>query len=228
MVTHSYTLTFNARLADIDSGDSVDDPRLLRQLDGVEEASDLADYVVDGELPGIELSRARPVLRFDERTNALSLEVEFVTAGAVSDRDREFLARFWKRQVGGGWGTNYEFALPANLENYTVDFDEEPREKVLQVAATELAPLIARYGSLRPADIVGKSPDELHAIRDALAPHREGLLLVATPEARAVYALYQLACTLLQHSAVEKAGAKVPKVSLDNLDALDDLPDDVF
>ena len=109
MSTHSYTLSFDARVEDIHTGEPVDDLRLMQKLDGLEELSDLAHNVIDGDLPGIELRRARPVLRFDERTSKLFLEVEFVTVRAVTDRDREFLARFWRRQVGGGWGTNYEF-----------------------------------------------------------------------------------------------------------------------
>jgi hypothetical protein len=228
MADHSYKLTFSAHIEHIDTGETETDAKLLKQLDGVEEMTDLASNVVGDELSGIELRRARPVLHFDPRKRELYMEIEFVTARAVTDRDRELLARFIARQMHRGWGTNYEFELPASLADYVVHFETEPRETVPRAAATAVAPLIARYQRVRIDDLDGKSDEELAAICADLGPHVRELQIAGVDDAsaHAVASLHTVAKTRLQHRAAERAG--VPKVAMDNLDAIDDLPDDVF
>jgi hypothetical protein len=225
---HVYRLTFSAHLASRATGKRETDARKLRQLDGVTDSFDLASNVLDGELPGIELLHARPVLRFAPRKRDLHLEVDFVISRAVTDRDRELLARFWQRRVMSGWGLNYEPELPASLSGYAVHFEARPREKTPRVAARQLAPVIARYKRIRLADLDRKSDQELAAICAELAPHASELQVTGSAGARVVAKLYTAARTRLQHRAAERAGAGVPKVSAENLDAIDDLPDDVF
>lgn len=211
MATSRFRLSFAATLSHVETDEDVQDPKLLAQLDGVREPADLATHANEGELP-IGLLTASPVLRFD---GSLSMTVDMELDREPSPEDVEALADFINRQIEGGWGMNYEFDLPSGLEDYMVHFDATPREQVPTARSDRLHEIEREFGPWDYERLTAQSTDELRAFKAKLEPY-----------ASEQPPLYQSIVAVLQQRAVSDSG--YPKVSVDNLNALDDLPEDVF
>ena len=230
-----YVLSYPAQLVDRETEEVVTDDAKLARCDGIRESFvDFAHHPDLGVSSDIDVRSAIPTLRFDGRTRQLVMEIPFVTSRKPTDADIRRFVAFVSERIDGGWGTNYVFDLPAELDDHGITFDSKPREPL--PAPLDIAPLAALVEPWKDHDyqrLSQLSDSDLEALASRLRPHEARMTdyRVGADDA-ADYLLHTFRNLLhqvhavLNHRKADRVG--VPKVSMDDLDQLDSLPDDVF
>ncbi len=222
------TFTFDAHVENIDTEEKILVPGLLALLDGIAERSDFAQYLHETDLTSkLQVRSAIPTLRFDKANGDLLLEIIFGTDRRPSDKDVEQLAAYCTKQIEGGWGMNYEFALPPQFQDCQVHFESEPREQFLTPELDLVSHIVAKWKGWDYDTLAGLSDSVLVALTESLKPHvvRD---YTASGVTRQAWDLYESAQAQIQRRWVGAKADNSPQVSLENLDELDKLPDDTF
>jgi hypothetical protein len=225
----TFVLSYTACLVNVDTDVEETDPTMLARCDGIAERSDLAQFASDNELPtelGVE--RITPVLRFAD--DALVLELRVASRREPTPADSEAIAGFADAMIEGGWGENYEFDLPDDLQDYQVHFSGPPRELVENPRLGAIQAIAQEWETLDHARIAAPPDVEVEALLARLQPLDRALTRGDDPTVERVRALRAALRARFQRRATAEAAARagIAQVSVEDLDKLDELPDDVF
>ncbi len=217
----TFTLTFPVVLTKDGSSEPVTDVELLAMCDGTRDPADLAEYAgnVEGELP--EVREAIPRLWFDPETRELVLRLAMRLARKPTAEECEALYAFALDVVEYGWGENHRFELPRALDRYRVAIVPEPRETVATPVRDAVAEHERRFAAEGLPFLEALPPDRAVWLRNQLAA-RMGAGAETTIE------LERALTELLHRRAAAAAGVAPATITLDNIDAIDDLPPDTF
>lgn len=239
------TLTYAATLHRGDH--EVTDLAVLRRCDGALEDDDaprLQETLVDDASKLVPLERARATLVLEGER--LVVRMDLLAVRALEDSDREVLLLLAKQATSGFWGDRVSFAIPGDLLDtdgedtwHYVLWEWSAREQLPTPLGDGLAHLSRTFQGLdmSPEALATQPDDRLAAWVTELQAY-ELLLraLVRSPddfefgELEKATVVWVAARAELERRRLEQVVAEsgVPRVSVDDLDALDDLPPDVF
>jgi hypothetical protein len=215
-----FTLTFPVTLSHLDTDEKVEALELLAQCDGARDPSDLADLVRHW-VPELEVRGAIPRLWLDGQARELVMRLDIVLDREPTPEEQEELRDFAVDEVmWGGWGANHQFELPESLQDYVVSLGKEPREKIASPSSDAIAEHARRY--------VAEGRSYLEKLAPARALELRDLIEAKGIGGDEVIAIKRDLDSLLHKRAAAAAGVGVGTITLDNIDAIDDLPPDVF
>lgn len=237
MVKTELIFTFSVEVQHCDTG-KLAPRKLLRQLDGVvERAGDLASTVAafldphDGPNDTIGILSALPRLRLRDKPPSLVMELAIELDREPTEAERGTLGDVAEQIIISGWGLNTEWELPPGAEDYVVHIDTEAHELKdrrgsLQDRCRELlARLTAaeKLGGLAVLD--DRALSSIAADAERLERFVDNHFPRGSPEA-SILGVARTARAILQQRSINDI--ERPIVSADNLDALDELPEDFF
>lgn len=185
----SLRLTYDAYLENIDTGDTIDDPRVLAACDGVKGYGLASD--ANAFSGGIQPESMVPVLMWSAQTG-LAVEIRMDVRGAPPPQFVEEAAALVQAQRGRA---SLEFDLPEGVEDAVVRMGEL-RDRVPTTQASEIASLATEWRGVTFERLAALSDDALAALGARLGAIEPRLRRHGGPEGDA---LRMLAAAVRSH-----------------------------